>query len=58
MLAPVVAVMLVSARMLPMNVEPVPTVAELPTCQYTLHELAPFVMRTEESLAVVSALPI
>ena len=38
---PVVTVMLVSARMLPRKVEPVPSVAELPTCQKTLHERAP-----------------
>src|SRR5664279_6475282 len=30
---PVVTVTLVRARMLPRNVEPVPSVAELPTCQ-------------------------
>jgi hypothetical protein len=34
--APVVAVMEVRARMLPLNVDPVPRVAELPTCQKTL----------------------
>ena len=38
--APVVAVMLVSARMLPMNAVLVPRVAELPTCQKTLHVAA------------------
>jgi hypothetical protein len=31
--APVVNVIEVKARMLPRNVEPVPSVAELPTCQ-------------------------
>jgi hypothetical protein len=31
--APVVSVIEVNARMLPRNVEPVPSVAELPTCQ-------------------------
>ena len=37
MVAPVVRVMLVSAMIVPTNVEPVPIVAELPTCQKTLH---------------------
>ena len=37
--APVVRVMLVSARILPMNLVLVPRVAELPTCQNTLQEL-------------------
>jgi hypothetical protein len=31
--APVVSVIEVNARMFPRNVEPVPSVAELPTCQ-------------------------
>jgi hypothetical protein len=31
--APVVSVIEVNARMLPLNEEPVPSVAELPTCQ-------------------------
>lgn len=35
--APVITEMLVSARMLPTNLVVVPKVAELPTCQYTLH---------------------
>jgi hypothetical protein len=35
--ASVVRVTLASARMFPMNVVPVPMVAELPTCQKTLH---------------------
>ena len=34
---PVITEMLVSARMLPTNLVVVPRVAELPTCQYTLH---------------------
>ena len=37
---PVVTVIEVSARMLPTNTEPVPSVAELPTCQNTLHSWA------------------
>ena len=56
--APVVIVMLVSARMLPTNVVPVPSVAELPTCQNTLHGEPPLFTSTRELLAVVSVLPI
>jgi hypothetical protein len=41
--APVVAVMLVSARMVPRNLVPVPRVAELPTCQKTLQDCAPLI---------------
>jgi hypothetical protein len=37
MVAPVCAVMLVSAMTVPTNVVVVPSVAELPTCQKTLH---------------------
>jgi hypothetical protein len=36
----------------------VPSVAELPTCQNTLHWDPPLTMRTLEALAVVSVLPI
>src|SRR3989454_1798077 len=39
--APVVTVMEANARMFPLNTEPVPSVAELPTCQKTLAALAP-----------------
>src|SRR5437762_13703117 len=39
--APVVMVMEAKARMFPLNTEPVPKVAELPTCQKTLAALAP-----------------
>src|SRR5437867_6215676 len=39
--APLVTVMEANARMLPLNTEPVPRVAELPTCQKTLAALAP-----------------
>src|SRR5438105_10633063 len=39
--APVVTVIEANARMLPLNTEPVPRVAELPTCQKTLAALAP-----------------
>ena len=37
MLAPLFIVMLASAMRLPWNCVPVPSVAELPTCQYTAH---------------------
>src|ERR1700680_2655317 len=57
-LAPVVRVMLVSARMFPTNDVLVPRVAELPTCQKTLQDCAPLIKRTFEVLAVVSAVPI
>ena len=41
--APVVNVMLVSARMFPTNDVVVPSVAELPTCQNTLHTEPPLI---------------
>ena len=46
MVAPVVAVMAVEARIVPMNVEAVPSVAELPTSQKTLQGLAPLMRIT------------
>ena len=56
--APVVRVMLASARMFPPNMVPVPRVAEVPICQNTLLQSEPpFVMTTAELLAVVRALP-
>lgn len=55
--APVSNVMLVSARMFPWNDVLVPSVAELPTCQNTLHSDPPMIT-TDESLAVVSVLTI
>ena len=57
-LALVFKVMLASASMLPWNIVPVPRVAELPTCQNTLHAEAPLLRRTDAALAVVSVLPI
>jgi hypothetical protein len=57
-LAPVVSVLLVSASILPANAVPVPSVAELPICQKTLHSEALLIMRTDEALAVVSVLPV
>ena len=41
--------------MLPANVDPVPSVAELSTCQKTLHAWAPFVRTTLLPDPVVSA---
>jgi hypothetical protein len=43
---PVVTVISVNARMVPRKVEPVPSVAELPTCQKTLQDWAPLIMLT------------
>ena len=54
----VVKVTLVNARMLPTNAVPVPTVAELPTCQNTLHACAPLIVMTEALLPVIRVLPI
>jgi len=57
MVTPVVTVMSVKARMLPRNVEPVPRVAELPTCQNTLQAWAPLVSSTRLAEPVVSVDP-
>jgi hypothetical protein len=57
-LAPVVNVMLVNARIFPASDVPVPSVAELPTCQNTLHRDPPLLTTTDELLAVVSVLAI
>jgi hypothetical protein len=48
----------VSARMLPAKSVFVPRVAELPTCQKTLHGSALLITSTEALLAVVRVLPI
>jgi hypothetical protein len=48
----------VSARRLPANLVEVPRVAELPTCQKTLHACAPPIRATELLEAVVSVDPI
>ena len=45
MVSPVCTVIEVRARMVPWKVEPVPIVAELPTCQKTLQAWAPLVRR-------------
>ena len=55
--APVVTVALVSARMLPLNVLPVPSVADEPTCQVTFggHVTAPMLANaTTEAEPVTS----
>jgi hypothetical protein len=52
----VVTVMLWFARIVPTNSESLPSVAELPTCQNTLHAWAPFVRTTWLDEAVVSVL--
>src|SRR2546427_7567595 len=57
-LAPVVRVMLATARIFPVNAVPVPSVAELPTAQYTSVSRAPPVTTTDELTAVVRVLPI
>jgi hypothetical protein len=57
-LASVVSVMLVSARILPIKSVPVPRVAELPTCQKTLHCWPPLIISTLASLAVIRVLAI
>lgn len=55
---PVVAVIDVKAMMVPWKVDPVPSVAELPTCQKTLQAWAPLIRTTLLPEAVVSAEPI
>jgi hypothetical protein len=44
----------VRAKITPLKLVPVPKVAELPICQNILHDWAPFIITTDESLAVVS----
>ncbi len=48
----------VSAKMLPANVDPVPSVAELGTSQKTLHAWAPFVRTTLLLDPVISDEPV
>src|SRR5579863_2938842 len=52
--APVSSVIEVVARMDPAKLVVVPRVAELPTCQNTLHACAPFSSTTDADVAVVS----
>lgn len=49
--------MLAEARMVPRNVEPEPSVAELPTCQNTLHDWAPLTSTTALPDPVVKVVP-
>ncbi len=51
---PVVTVIDDSARMLPRKIELVPSVAELPTCQNTLHSCAPLIRVTVLLDAVIN----
>jgi hypothetical protein len=55
--APVVTVIDVKAMIVPLNAEPVPIVAELPTCQKTLQDCAPPLRTTLLPVAVVSVEP-
>jgi hypothetical protein len=48
--------MLVKARIFPTNVVLVPSVAELPTCQKSLHTCPPLMSRIDELLPVMSVL--
>jgi hypothetical protein len=57
MVSPVVTVIDSRARMLPSKMEPVPSVAELPTCQNTLQACAPFVSRMWLDVSVMSVEP-
>ncbi|HUR76934.1 MAG TPA: hypothetical protein VMZ22_03225 [Acidimicrobiales bacterium] len=54
----VFAVIEVNARIVPTNLEPTPSVAELPTCQNTLHGWAPLMTLTLLLTAVVSEVPV
>src|SRR6185503_19977960 len=45
-IAPVITVMEAKAMMFPLNTEPIPRVADLPTCQKTLAALAPLLKIT------------
>ena len=56
--APVFSVMELNAMIFPTKLVVVPSVAELPTCQYTLPEWPPLVGVTLLLDAVVSVLPI
>jgi hypothetical protein len=58
MVTPVVTEIDVKARTLPWKEEPVPSVAELPTCQNTLQAEAPLVRTTELAESVTSVEPI
>ena len=57
MVALVFAVIDVRARMVPVKLVPVPSVAELPTCQKTLHGEAPLISATVLPEAVINVDP-
>ena len=57
MVTPVLTVILVSARIDPRKTDPTPSVAELPTCQKTLHDWVPFTNWTTLDDAVMSVEP-
>ena len=52
---PVVTLIDVNAMIVPRNTEFVPNVAELPTCQNTLHAVAPLIMLTLLADAVIKS---
>jgi len=56
--AAVVAVMLAEAMIVPTKCVPVPSVAEEPTCQKTLHACAPLTSKTVVFASVISVEPI
>jgi hypothetical protein len=56
--APVLRVMELFAMIFPTKLVVVPKVAELPTCQKTLHGEAPLINDTLDPLAVVRVVPI
>jgi hypothetical protein len=58
MLAPVFKAILDSAIRLPTNDVVVPSVAELPICQATLHGFPPLIRATVDPLAVVNVVPV
>jgi hypothetical protein len=56
-LAPVLSVTEANARIVPTKEVVLPSVAELPTCQKTLHACAPFSRTTDEAEAVIKVEP-
>lgn len=56
--APVLAVTEACARIMPLNVDPVPSDADDPTCQMTLHAWAPLIKDTLAAFWTVSVVPI
>lgn len=58
LVAPVPTVMDARAKMLPINVVPVPRVAELPTFQKTLQATPPLMTATVEPTDVIRVEPI